>query len=224
MGLDRTDVNAEERRDLCQRAVLVVAQRENLTLHVGEEADLLGDLPADLAVKGARFRAWRGVHGRVERARRPGVARNGFPAAGQHDEALPLQPVPALVDGGPGEPRAERALVPVTEESIGEPRDGSLVELDEPPERLPVPGTGRADELRRLAPSVGQRGRSVSHRHGPHHTLPWTIGEAVRLTSPADVSRLVRPLTPHPDEGHAFDHLVATSDHPTATWRASPSG
>src|SRR5207247_6069279 len=34
------------------------------------------------------------------------------------------------------------ALVPVTEESIGEPRDGSLVELDEPPERLPVPGTG----------------------------------------------------------------------------------
>src|SRR5207244_13091177 len=110
MGLDRTDVNAEERRDLCQRAVLVVAQRENLTLHVGEETDLLGDLPADLAVKGARFRAWRGGHGGVGRARRPGGARHGLPAAGQHPEALPLPTIPAFVDGDHGAPRAVRGL------------------------------------------------------------------------------------------------------------------
>src|SRR5881398_3340006 len=82
-------------------------------------------------------------------------------AAFRHDDPLPLQPVPALVDGDPGEPRPEGALVPelaesrpcldegvlcgavgvvrIAEEPVGEAGDRSLVALDQSPERLPVP-------------------------------------------------------------------------------------
>src|SRR2546426_2896111 len=189
MGLHRPDTDAKKRGDLGERPILVVAEREDIALHVGQGPDLLGDLPADLAADASRLRVRCEVDRLVELIRNPTARGRYVEIEGRfhHSSPCSFEPVATLVDDDPGEPGIERAFLPeppqasprldesvlcgtvgivsLAQNAVRQPGDRPLVKLDEAPEGLPIPRAGGAHEVCRLRGPLGRPGGFVGGRH-----------------------------------------------------------
>src|SRR5438445_11875507 len=189
MDLHRPDTDAKKRRDLGERPVLVVAEREDIALHVGQGPDLLGDLPGDLAAGASRLRVRCEVDRLVELIRDLTARGRYVEIEGRfhHSSPCSLEPVATLVDDDPGEPGIERAFLPeppqasprldesilcgtvgivsLVQNAVRQAGDRPLVKLDEAPEGLPIPRAGGAHESCRLRGPLGRPGSFVGGRH-----------------------------------------------------------
>src|SRR5438132_1513053 len=172
-----------------ERPVLVVAEREDIALHVGQGPDLLGDLPGDLAAGASRLRVRCEVDRLVELIRDLTARGRYVEIEGRfhHSSPCSLEPVATLVDADPGEPGIERAFLPeppqasprldesilcgtvgivsLVQNAVRQAGDRPLVKLDEAPEGLPIPRAGGAHESCRLRGPLGRPGGFVGGRH-----------------------------------------------------------